>query len=124
MQDYTFDFSFIRSGTPVVTISAIGIAFNSGSRSLLGYPEKINIGYDANAKVIGICAHTDGSGLESYEFETREKDGWVRINAKDFSRYLAQQTNIDFRKKARQFLPEFDDARKMLVVILDEAHLK
>ena len=58
------------------------------------------------------------------QFEGRQKDGWVRINAKDFSRYLEQQTGIRFREKAKQFLPEFDESNKMLIVILDEEHLK
>lgn len=44
--------------------------------------------------------------------------------AKDFSRYLEQQTGIRFREKAKQFLPEFDESNKMLIVILDEEHLK
>ncbi len=125
MVDYNFDFSFARSGTPVVTLSATGIAFNAGARSLLGFPQKIDIGYDTQAKVIGVRAHSGGAGTpEPYEFEPREKDGWVRINAKDFSRYLEQQTGIKFRKKATQFLPEFDSETGMLIVILDEEHLK
>ena len=105
MGNFNFDFSFVRSGPPVVTLSAIGIAFNSGSRSLLGFPQQVDIGYDAKSKVIGVCAHKPESLAEPYEFESREKDGWVRINAKEFSRYLEQQTG-------------------MLIVILDEDHLK
>ena len=125
MSTYSFDFSFTRSGTPVVTLSATGIAFNAGARSLLGFPLKVDIGYDAQAKVIGVRPHTDGNDApEPYEFETREKDGWVRINAKDFSRYLEQQTGIKFREKAKQFLPEFDKESGLLIVVVDEAHLK
>ena len=108
MAEYHFDFSFVRSGPPVVTLSATGIAFNVGARALLGHP----------------CAHNPSSNSEPFEFEGRQKDGWVRINAKDFSRYLEQQTGIRFREKAKQFLPEFDESNKMLIVILDEEHLK
>lgn len=124
MGNFNFDFSFVRSGPPVVTLSAIGIAFNSGSRSLLGFPQQVDIGYDAKSKVIGVCAHKPESLAEPYEFESREKDGWVRINAKEFSRYLEQQTGMKFREKAKQFLPEFDEETGMLIVILDEDHLK
>lgn len=124
MADYCFDFSFAKSGPPVVTLSATGIAFNAGSRALLGYPEQVDIGYDSQAKVIGVCAHNPSNTAEPYEFEARQKDGWVRINAKDFSRYLEQQTGLKFREKAKQFLPEYDKETKMLIVILDEAHLK
>ncbi len=31
---------------------------------------------------------------------------------------------MKFREKAKQFLPEFDESNKMLIVILDEEHLK
>ena len=124
VNEFNFDFSFIRSGPPVVTLSATGIAFNAGARSLLGFPAQVDIGYDKRAKAIGVCAHVDGSYAEPYEFESREKDGWIRINAKEFSRYLEQQTGMKFREKAKQFLPEFDEDKKMLIVVLDEAHLK
>ena len=124
MASYNFDFSFPRSGAPVVTLSATGIAFNAASRSLLGLPQQVDIGYESRAKVIGVCAHKEDCDAEPYEFETREKDGWVRINAKDFSRYLEQKTGIKFREKAKQFIPEFDEESGMLIVVLDEEHLK
>lgn len=124
MADYNFDFSFIRSGPPVVTLSATGIAFNAGARALLGYPNQVDIGYDVQAKAIGVCEHDKSSDAEPFEFEGRQKDGWVRINAKDFSRYLEQQTGMKFREKAKQFLPEFDEERKMLIIVIDEHHLK
>ena len=125
MATYNFDFSFARSGTPVVTLSATGISFNTGARSLLGFPQRVDIGYDAQAKVIGVRPHAESNdATEPYEFEPREKDGWVRINAKDFSRYLEQQTGMKFREKAKQFLPEFDEDTGMLIVVLDEEHLK
>ena len=124
MDEYSFDFTFIRSGPPVVTLSATGIAFNAGARALLGFPESVDIGYDAKAKVIGVCPHRPETLAEPYEFEKREKDGWIRINAKEFSRYLEQQTGMKFREKAKQFLPEYDEPNKMLIIVLDEEHLK
>ncbi len=124
MEDFNFDFSFIRSGPPVVTLSATGIAFNSGARALLGFPEYVDIGYDSKARAIGVCPHRAETAVEPYEFERREKDGWIRINAKEFSRYLEQQTGMRFREKAKQFLPEYDESSRMLIVILDEEHLK
>ena len=124
MTNFQFDYSFIRSGTPVVTLSATGIAFNAGARNLLGHPDKIDIGYDVQAKAIGIRPHADGDDALSFDFESREKDGWVRINAKEFSRYLEQQTGIKFREKAKQFLPEFDEESNLLIVIVDEEHIK
>ena len=124
MSKYAFDYGFLKSGPPVVTISSIGIAFNPGSRRLLGFPELVDIGYDPKARVIGVRSHDESSKAEPYVFEGREKDGWIRINAKEFSRYLEQQTGMSFRNKAKQFLPEYDEESQTLVVILDEEHLK
>ena len=124
MSEFSFDFSFIRAGSPVVTLSSTGISFNAGARNLLGYPEQVDIGYDVQAKAIGVCAHKDDNGAKPYEFESRAKDGWIRINAKEFSRYLEQQTGMKFREKARQFLPDYNEATKMLIVVIDEEHAK
>lgn len=120
---YQFDFSFVRSGAPIVTLSATGLAFNSVVRSMLHFPEKIDIGYDEAANAIGVCAHRDEHGGKPYVFEGRQKDGWVRISCRDFMRYLSAKTGIDF-SKAIQFIPQYLEDEKMLVVIVDNQHMK
>lgn len=124
MTNYSFDFSFIKSGAPIITLSAFGISFNRLSRSMLGFPEKINIGFDENAKAIGIRAHIEGSSLVNYEFESRVKNDWIRIGCKDFIKYLSSITKIDFSDKAKQFVAEYDEDTKTLIVIVDEEHMK
>lgn len=120
---FNFNFSFVRSGPPVVTFSNTGLAFNPIVRSMLGYPDFIDVGYDEGANVLGICAHRQEHGGKPYEFETREKDGWVRISCRDFMRYLSQRNNMDFTK-AKQFIPEFDSETQMLIIHIDEEHIK
>lgn len=120
---YSFDFSFVRSGAPIITLSSTGLAFNAVVRNMLGYPSEIDIGYDESANAIGICAHRPEHMSKPYEFEGREKDGWVRISCRDFMRYLAQRNGLDFTK-AKQFIPEHDPQTGMLVVIVDETHMK
>ena len=124
MSNYSFDFNFIKSGAPIVTLSSFGISFNRLSRSLLGFPEKINIGFDESAHAIGIQAHTEGSSISNYEFESRVKNDWIRIGCKDFIKYLATITKIDFSNKARQFIAEYDEEQKTLIVVVDEEHMK
>ena len=92
MTDYSFDFNFVKAGAPIVTLSSLGIAFNKLSRSMLGNPERINIGYDEAAHAIGVQAHLEYSDLPSYEFEPRVKHDWIRIGCKDFISYLSAQT--------------------------------
>lgn len=124
MGTFNFDFSFPRSGAPIITLSGIGLAFNAGARAMLGYPDEVDIGFDDEQNVIGIRAHLADSDAPSYQFESRMKDGWVRISMKDFVKYLSQKSGIDFVSKAQQFLPEKDPATGMLLVYVDKDHLK
>lgn len=120
---FNFDFSFVRSGAPIITLSSTGLAFNSIVRSMLEYPAEIDVGYDESANAIGVCAHKEENGGKPYAFEGRQKDGWVRISCRDFMRYLSTKSGIDF-SKARQFIPDYDENQKLLIVIVDEQHMK
>ncbi len=124
MSDYSFDFNMVRGGTPIVTVSAIGLSFNSGARAMLGNPEKIEIGFDEDKSTIGVRAAVPNTSNPTYEFESRVKDNWVRISCKDFMKFLNQRTGLDFLKKAIQFLPVFDSDLNMLLLILDDEHRK
>lgn len=123
MSGYNFNFEFVNAGAPIVTLSSLGMAFNPLSRSLLGYPEAINIGFDEEKVTIGIQVHDPNTSIKFYEFEKKEKNGWVRIGCKDFSRYLANVSGIDFLEKAKQFIASYDKEKKMLIVIVDKEHL-
>lgn len=120
---YNFNFSFVRSGAPIVTFSVTGLAFNPIVCSMLGCPDSIDIGYDEDANVLGVCAHRQEHEGKPYEFASRKKDGWVRISCRDFMRYLSQRNNMDFTK-AKQFIPEFDSETQMLIIHIDEEHIK
>lgn len=121
---YSFDFSYLKNGTPIVTLSSLGIAFNKGAVDMLGSPDQINVGYDEKARVIGVCARDMEKDVPHYDFATRVKNDWVRIGAKDFMRYLAKVSEIDFIAKAKQFVPEFDEDSKTLIIVVNEEHLK
>lgn len=120
---FNFDFTFVRSGAPIVTLSTTGLAFNSIVRSMLEYPDEIDVGYDESANAIGVCAHKEENGGKPYAFEGRQKDGWVRISCRDFMRYLSTKSGIDF-SKARQFIPEYNEEQKILFFVVDEQHMK
>jgi hypothetical protein len=124
LDKYSFNFEFVKAGAPIVTISSLGLAFNQLSRSRLGYPQKVNIGYDENARTIGVKPHDNSTNITSYEFESREKNGWIRIGCKDFVRYLATQTKMDFSEKAVQFIATYQDDTGILIINVDEEHVK
>lgn len=124
VSEFQFDFSFIKNGTPIVTLNSIGMAFNSGCRAMLGFPAQINIGYDERANALAFRPHDPNSDAIPYDFETREKDGWIRLSMRDFMRFLYQRSGIDFMHKAVQFIPDYDASSGMLTFVVDEAHIK
>ena len=124
MGNYNFNFEFVGSGAPIVTFNSLGLAFNPVCRAMLGYPEKVNIGFDEKNMVIGIKAHDPATKIKTFEFESRERNGWIRIGAKDYVKYLSVISKIDFITKAKQFIATFDEENKMLIIVIDEEHVK
>ncbi|MBQ6272808.1 MAG: hypothetical protein IJK63_01135 [Oscillospiraceae bacterium] len=123
--DFLFDFTYLKNGSPIVTLSALGLAFNKGAIDMLGAPDEVVVGYDEKRRAIGIRQATnEPPAIPRYKFADRAKNDWVRIGAKDFTKYLARISGIDFLSKAKQFVPLFDEDTRTLIVIVDEAHLK
>ncbi len=123
--DFSFDFSYLKNGAPVVTLSSLGIAFNKGAVTMLGSPNEVVVGYDEKKHAIGVrdAAGTDDS-IPRFGFANRVRNDWVRIGAKDFVRHLSMVSKIDFITKAKQFIPQYDSSTNTLVIIVDEDHLK
>ena len=125
MNSYNFDFNFIKSGgAPIVTLSSLGIAFNPVSRSMLNKPKFIEIGFDEKNCTIGIKPSSNENSSNSFRFEDKQKNGWVRIACKDFVNYLAVLSGIDFITKAKQFIATYDSDKQILIVVVDKEHLK
>lgn len=121
---YNFDFSYLKNGSPVVTLSSFGIAFNKGAIESLGTPDQVIIGFDSEACAIGVRARGEDTTSPSYEFARRIKNDWIRIGAKDFVKHLAKVSGIDFLTKSKQFVAEYDQDTETLIVVVDEKHLK
>ncbi len=124
MKDFEFNFDFVAAGAPIVTLNSSGIAFNPVCRAMLGYPDKVNIGFDEKNMVIGVKEHDPNTDIKAFDFEIRERNGWIRIGAKDFVNYLSVISKIDFITKAKQFIATFDDESNMLIVVIDEDRIK
>ena len=122
--DFSFDFNFLKNGTPVVTLSSLGLAFNRGAIDMLGAPDKVVIGFDEKNLAIGVRACPPDTTAPCYDFASRVKNDWVRIGAKDFSKYLSRVSGIDFLTKAKQFIPDYDEVNEILIIVVDEYHLK
>ena len=121
---YNFDFSYLKNGSPIVTLNSFGIAFNKGAIDSLGSPEQVIVGFDQKACAIGVRARGEDTTSPYYEFAHRAKNDWVRIGAKDFMRYLSKASGIDFLSKSKQFIAEFDPETETLIIVVDEEHQK
>lgn len=121
---YNFDFSYLKNGSPIVTLSSTGIAFNKGAIGALCAPDQVIIGYDPKACVIGVKARKETDDAPAYDFAKRIKNDWIRIGAKDFMKHLAKVSDIDFLSKAKQFTAEYDTETETLIIIVDKEHLK
>lgn len=120
MSKYSFDWSIVSGGAPYITISALGIAFNSVSITKLGNPDKIIIGFDEKNLVIGIKAYTDEKNIKPYDFLSRVRNGWIRIGCRDFVKYLQKVSQKDY-SVAKKYIAQYDeDEETLLVQILDE----
>lgn len=122
--EYSFDFSYLKNGSPVVTLSSLGIAFNRGAVDMLGAPGQVIVGYDEKKVAVGVRARGEDTTAPYFDFAPRVRNDWVRIGAKDFVKYLARVSKIDFLNKAKQFIPEYDPETKTLIIIIDEKHMK
>ena len=123
MDGYKFDFNFVKAGAPIVTLSPLGMGFNPLARSLLGFPEFVKIGFDKQRCAIGIKKGSKSEDADSFEFEKKEKNGWVRLGCKDFTKYLSSISGLDFITRAKQFVARYDEENEILVVEVKKENL-
>ena len=121
MSEFNFDFSLIKRGAPVVTLSSLGIALNDSTQKLLNHPDYISIGYDAARKTLALRV-TDENDENGYKIGGRARQGWVRVGCRDFIRYLSAETGIDFLNKARQFFAQLNNEIHMVTVEVSEGN--
>lgn len=114
---FNFDWNYVAAGAPYVTVSELGLAFNSTAIALLENPEDVVVGFDKEAMTIGIKAYSGTSDIKSYKFYSRVKNGWVRIGCKDFVKYLSSLSGVSFNP-AKRFVAKFDSEEKLLYITI------
>lgn len=117
---YNFNWSAISGGAPYITVSSLGIAFNSASIAKLESPDKVLVGFDEEKCAIGIRAYQGERGIRAYPFAERVKNGWVRIGCRDFIKYLQSISGVDF-STARRYIARFDAKERTLIILVREA---
>ncbi len=115
--NFNFDWNCVSSGAPYITISDYALGFNTPSISLLGNPEEVIVGFDAQNMVIGVKKYDGKKNAKSYKFYSRVKNGWVRIGCKDFVKYLSSLTGMVF-KPAKRYVAQYDPETQILYISL------
>ena len=113
--NFKFNWSVVSGGAPYITLSTLGIAFNSVSIERLGNPEKILIGFDEEQFVIGFKVYENEMDAKPFEFSGRVRNGWIRIGCRDFIKYLQSLTGIDF-SVAKRYIAARDAKSGILLV--------
>ena len=116
--NFNFDWNYVSAGAPYVTISELGIAFNTPAISLLKNPEDVVVGFDEEKLAIGVMDAEGMVDVKPYKFYSRLNHGWIRIGCKDFVKYLSTITGISF-SPAKKYVARLDKEKKILYITLE-----
>ncbi|SFA88515.1 hypothetical protein SAMN05216249_104102 [Acetitomaculum ruminis DSM 5522] len=116
---FNFDWNYVSSGAPYVTISELSLGCNTPAISMLGNPEEVVVGFDEQQLTIGIKDAKGMEGAKPYKFYSRIKNGWVRIGCKDFIKYLSTITGISF-SPAKRYVAQFDLEEQILFIKIEK----
>ncbi|MCD8378315.1 MAG: hypothetical protein LUB59_05960 [Candidatus Gastranaerophilales bacterium] len=117
--NFKFDWNCVSAGAPYVTISSLGLAFNSPSINMLGCPENVVVGFDEKNMAIGIRKAEESETAKSYKFKSRIKNGWVRIGCKEFVKYLSELSGNVFSPAVR-YIAKYDSDKEILYIIIHD----
>jgi hypothetical protein len=116
---FNFDWDFVPAGAPYITVSNLGLAFNTPSINLLGSPDRIVVGFDEESMTIGVRKANEAEQEKAYLFDSRIKNGWIRIGCKEFVKYLASISGISFSPAVR-YIAKFDKDEAILYITITE----
>lgn len=118
---FNFDWNYISSGAPYITVSEYGLAFNSPAISILGNPEKVILGFDFENMTIGIKRYNNEESVKSYDFAKRMRNGWIRIGCKDFIKNLSNISQKSFAP-AVKYLAQFDKEDQVMYIVISDSN--
>ena len=111
MEKFNFDWNYIDTCMPQITISKTNIGCNKKAIDLLEKPQKVVIGFDEKNLAIGIKAYNGIDKVHTYDFARRVTNGWVRMGCKGFIKYLSNY-GLDF-EKAKKFNAKYLSEEKI-----------
>lgn len=122
--EYSFLWTAPSAGAPLVSIASYGITFNSLVIDMLKRPAKVLLGFDEKNMVIGVRPiQEEDEDPRAYRFAEKERLGMVRIGNKDFLKYVASKSGIDF-KKMKKYIANWDGENEILIIDLKNASIE
>jgi len=117
-----FEFEYFNPalGAITVSIAEYGLTFSKAAVEVLGRPQYVMLAYDKTKQIVGVIP-VDEAESKKIEFISKMKNGYVRINTKDFVRFLMKHFPDDpqmFGKKATRYFSYWDEKTNVLVVDL------
>ncbi|MDQ0191262.1 hypothetical protein JI721_12110 [Alicyclobacillus cycloheptanicus] len=108
-------------GTPIVTIASYGLTFNKAAISELKDPPYIRVGYVRDRNFI-VVQPVQTDEPDSMLFSERKRNDYIRVNSKDFIKFIARYCDLQLDKSVR--IPAYwDDESSVLVVDLNKADM-
>lgn len=120
---FNFDWNYVSAGAPYVTISELGLAFNTPAVSLLKNPEDVVVGFDETNLTIGVKDASNMENVKTYKFFSRINSGWVRIGCKDFVKYLSVISGMKFAP-AKKYVAQFDKENQILYITINSEEVE
>ncbi|MGG0939853.1 hypothetical protein ABHN11_28000 [Brevibacillus centrosporus] len=92
-------------GTPIISLAEYGIVFNKAAITVLNNAHSIRIGFDRDQKLIIVQGlKEEQSSDDTIAFAERERNGFIRINNKDFVRFILRYCPEIKLDRAKRFL--------------------
>ena len=115
---FNFDWNYVSAGAPYISVSELGLAFNSPAITLLGKPEEVVVGFDEERMAIGVKKAEESQDVKTYKFYSRLSHGWIRIGCKDFVKYLSAISGKSF-SPAKKYVARLDDSKEILYILVN-----
>lgn len=107
-----------KLGIATVSLASYGLIFSRAAVADMGAPSHVKLGLDAEAQKI-LAVPVVAEDPHAIEFASRERDGYVRLNTRDFVRLVRGQLRTKgIGVQTARFLATWCPETKMLSVDL------
>jgi len=121
--DFNFEWFDKKTGAPIISVARYGLTFNKGAVNKMNKPEYVLLGFDKSSQLIGVKVCDENEEMKT-EFSSRERQGYVRINNKQFIKYVASALDDEgkFETKTLQYIGKWYEDSKLMIIDLKKPY--